>query len=56
MSYVPRIGEIIELEAATIEVDENESLIKGEHIRYDEKGGIQYRTVYYLVRVPNRTQ
>jgi hypothetical protein len=51
MRYDPKIGEPIELEAATIEIEESSGPVKGEHVRYDEKGGIEYLTTYYLVRV-----
>jgi hypothetical protein len=50
MRYHPRIGESLEVEATTIEI-EDELRLKGEHVRYNDKGEIAYLTRYYAIKI-----
>ncbi|MBI2714850.1 MAG: hypothetical protein HYX37_10395 [Rhizobiales bacterium] len=51
MRFTPLIGEHFEFEATTIEIEDSGGPIKGEHLRFNEKGVIEYQTAFYVVRV-----
>lgn len=51
MPYEPKLGEPVEIESISVEIEEEDGMLKGEHVRYDQKGVLRYRTTYYVVIV-----
>ena len=51
MRYDPKIGDLMALEAISVEIEESNGRTTGEFVKYDEKGATTYSTTYYLVTV-----